>query len=229
MAFCTDCGQELSDGAKFCANCGKAVNNNSTTQRKTVYDGELHKCPNCGEVLESFVVNCPTCGHEFRGATATGSVQEFAAKLDEIERTRPLQNSSIKKFFSNATGPDEIAQRKVSLIRSFAIPNTKEDLLEFLVLSSSNINLQRYNDFDSLSESEEAVSDAWEAKFEQAYQKASIVLGHATEFDRIQRLYDKKKAEVNRAKRKRILFWVLCPATILIVVFGLLFLANLFL
>ena len=52
MAFCINCGQELTEDAKFCANCGQAVgNNSSTSQRKTVYDGELHKCPNCGELF----------------------------------------------------------------------------------------------------------------------------------------------------------------------------------
>ena len=58
MAFCINCGQELAEGAKFCANCGKAVNGeNPTTQRKTVYEGQIHKCPNCGEVINSFVSN----------------------------------------------------------------------------------------------------------------------------------------------------------------------------
>lgn len=58
MAFCISCGQELTEGAKYCANCGKAVNNDSTNQRKTVYDGELHKCPNCGELLNAFGTVC---------------------------------------------------------------------------------------------------------------------------------------------------------------------------
>lgn len=61
MAFCVNCGQELVEGAKFCANCGKAVDGNSSnSQRKTVYDGELHKCPNCGETINAFVTICPT-------------------------------------------------------------------------------------------------------------------------------------------------------------------------
>ena len=56
MAFCINCGQELTEGAKFCANCGKVVNGeNPTPQRKTVYEGQIHKCPNCGEVLGAFV------------------------------------------------------------------------------------------------------------------------------------------------------------------------------
>ena len=47
MAFCINCGQELAEGAKFCASCGNAVDasqNGAKEQRKTVYDGELHKC-----------------------------------------------------------------------------------------------------------------------------------------------------------------------------------------
>ena len=35
---------------------------------------------------------------------------------------------------------NETDQKKINLIRSYVIPNTKEDLFEFLVLASSNIN-----------------------------------------------------------------------------------------
>ena len=47
MAFCTNCGQRIPDGAKFCANCGTAVEEtkDNQSQRKTVFDGELHTCP----------------------------------------------------------------------------------------------------------------------------------------------------------------------------------------
>ena len=63
MAFCINCGQELAEEANFCANCGKAVNSSSSTaQRKTVYDGEIHKCPNCGEYNLSHRV-CSACGY----------------------------------------------------------------------------------------------------------------------------------------------------------------------
>ena len=44
MVFCINCGQELAEGAKFCASCGNAVGasqNGAKEQRKTVYDGEL--------------------------------------------------------------------------------------------------------------------------------------------------------------------------------------------
>lgn len=48
MAFCTNCGYQLTEGAKFCFNCGTKVNMQEPSQdvhRKVAYDGEIHKCP----------------------------------------------------------------------------------------------------------------------------------------------------------------------------------------
>lgn len=222
MAFCSNCGHQLADGAKFCFECGAKVVEPSALQaeqRKTVYDGEIHKCPNCGELLASFAANCPTCGHELRGTKASSAVSEFAAKIDDIERLRPTQNGIWTKITSQ-TGVSDTDQKKIAHIRNFAIPNNKEDLIEFIVLASSNVNLQRYNDFDSISESEQAVSDAWEAKLEQAYQKAMITYGHLPEFERIQRIYDAKSQQIHNAKKKRTLFWIVCIAAMLLVGIG---------
>lgn len=161
MAFCINCGQELAEGAKFCANCGKAANSTSTNQRKTVYDGELHKCPNCGERLDSFVTTCPACGYELRGARVTSVVNDLALKL---ERT-------------------ESVEQKVDLIRNFYIPNTKEDIYEFFILATSNMNSDSY------------AAEAWYAKLEQAYQKAKLSFGNAPEFQYLSQLYNKAKKE----------------------------------
>ena len=66
MAYCKNCGAVLVDGAKFCQKCGTKVDaaapNSSTRQQE--YAGTMYKCPRCGEVLESFVSNCPACGLE---------------------------------------------------------------------------------------------------------------------------------------------------------------------
>ena len=171
MAFCINCGQELQVGAKFCAGCGKAVNDsNSATQRRTVYDGEIHKCPNCGEVLDSFVAVCPACGYELRGSSATGAVKEFASKLNNV--TTEYQKENI--------------------IRSFPVPNTKEDIFEFLMLASSNID-ERPN---------KAVFDAWIAKFQQCYQKAKLSFKQESDFVKIQTIYEKTQKEIKKIRRK---------------------------
>ena len=169
MAFCINCGQEIQDGAKFCANCGKAVNDsNSTEQRKTVYDGEIHKCPNCGEIMGAFVSVCPSCGYELRGVHSTSSIKDFLLKIE--------QSTS-----------DE---QKVTLIRNFPVSNTKEDIFEFMILASSNI-AGEYN---------EAVFNAWLAKFEQCYQKATLVFGSDSDFAKIQSLYDQTTKQVSKEK-----------------------------
>ena len=99
MQFCPYCGTKLDDGARFCKNCGEAVANNAQepqkpkcekrieenpTERKTVYEGYVHKCPMCGEVLEAFLTVCPACGHEIRDVKSSTSVREFALKLEAI-------------------------------------------------------------------------------------------------------------------------------------------------
>lgn len=158
MPFCSNCGQQINDGAKFCPSCGTAVSNEKTNnQRKTVFEGNIHKCPNCGEVLNSFTSNCPSCGHEIRGASNSAAVQEFAVKLASAESR----------------------QEKIAIIRNFPIPNTKEDILAFMILASTNIG-------DNL---EKDISAAWQSKTEQAYQKAQIIFQDEKEFSRIQNIY----------------------------------------
>lgn len=62
MAFCTNCGEQIKDGTKFCANCGTPTDVNehtNSTRRKSMYEGEIHKCPQCGEIIDAFVTVCP--------------------------------------------------------------------------------------------------------------------------------------------------------------------------
>lgn len=203
MAFCMNCGKQLQDSAKYCNNCGTATDIINSTKRKTIYDGELHKCPNCGEILDSFIVNCPSCGFELRGIKATESVRELALKLEAIEEKR--KNQKKTSLFAKVYGGEELSQtdeQKVSLIRSFPIPNTKEDIFEFMLLASSNIDLKLYGlgDKGVLTASQRAVSDAWLAKFEQAYQKAQFSFGSSSEFNNIHKIYADKTKKLKRKK-----------------------------
>lgn len=170
MPFCLNCGQQINDGAKFCPSCGTAVSNEKTNnQRKTVFEGNIHKCPNCGEVLNSFTSNCPSCGYEIRGASNSAAVQEFAVKLASAESR----------------------QEKIAIIRNFPIPNTKEDILEFMILASTNIG-------DNL---EKDISAAWQSKTEQAYQKAKIIFQDEKEFSRIQNIYSQVCVKLTKQKK----------------------------
>ena len=189
MAFCINCGHELVNGAKFCANCGKAADgDNSTNHRKTTYDGEIHKCPNCGALMESFETNCAACGYELRSTKATVSVKEFEQKL---ESTKSVDS-------------------RIALIKTFAIPNAKEDIYDFFILAISNI------------EAGGDETDAWLAKLEQTYQKARLLFGSNSDFSYFQELYD--KAHKHKSKRKLSAFiakWWMCLLGALVTVIGL--------
>lgn len=174
MPYCTNCGKEIVGNVKFCSNCGALTNNtnNVTSKRQTVFEGNIHKCPNCGEVLPSFAASCSSCGYEIRGNSAADSVKE-------------LYNSLNKEVS---------ASQKDSIIRNFPIPNSKEDILEFMILASSNI----------LGEDNRDIYEAWLVKFEQAYQKSLLLFRTDKDFSKIQQIYDNCQINIDTEKQRKI-------------------------
>ena len=186
MAFCSNCGYKLSEGSNFCNNCGAAVNlevHNNFEKRKTTYEGEIHKCPNCGEILNSFVANCPSCGYEVRGNKASNSVKEFAMRLSNVENDK----------------------QKITIIQSFPIPNNKEDILEFLILAATCFDPSVNSTGVGVKKD---VSDAWRTKVEQSYQKAKMLFANEAYFSKIQNVYNQTctriKESNSKAQKKRI-------------------------
>lgn len=205
MAFCSNCGHQLTENAKFCFNCGTKVNIEEPSQdgvRKVAYDGEIHKCPNCGDILDAYESVCKACGYEQRGSKATSSVHELAVRLQKIEEARLTSNNNSRFGFGQSS---EIDQQKINLIRSFVIPNTKEDILEFAVLAASNVDASAYDDsYGILSTLQngrrKAVSDAWLAKLKQAYQKAKLVFDGDPRISEIESLYENTNKAIKRVK-----------------------------
>lgn len=103
MAFCSKCGHQLADGAKFCFECGtkvemadvqgktvktvpEAEQQSTYTGRKQEYAGKIIKCPACGAELPSFTAICPDCGHEINSQNVSPYIREFSKSIDEYDR-----------------------------------------------------------------------------------------------------------------------------------------------
>lgn len=183
MAFCTKCGQKLVDGAKFCYECGNPAQYGTLDRaegRKTIYEGAMHMCPSCGETLNSFMSVCPSCGHEVRSSRATTSVKELYEHLE----------NAVTK------------EKKIEIIKTFPIPNTKEDLHEFLILASSNIDFDCYHAAGTPFRNIDRIqlSDAWWTKYEQAYQKAILIFASDSKLESIENRYLENKKYLKKAK-----------------------------
>lgn len=196
MSYCSRCGSPLLDDARFCSSCGAsvalAVVTEDSKQSGRAFI-ETHKCPSCGEPLGSFVAVCPACGYELRNAPVSSAIQQFASKL------RSIPSSSDRARF----------------IQEYPVPNTREDLLEFLMMASSSMGSSR--------EGEEL--DAWRQKYEQCYQKAKLTLGDGkdlTEFDELRQDITKRmhQEEVERGKRQSL--QLLLHPLVLVVAVGIL-------
>lgn len=84
MAFCTNCGKNLPDGAKFCFECGTRLTACEAGPRESVYEGNVHKCPNCGEVLDSITAICPACNYEIRRNSQL-AIMDFKKRLEAYD------------------------------------------------------------------------------------------------------------------------------------------------
>ncbi len=168
MAFCSNCGHQLTEDAKFCSKCGMSVPTplNDHSARRITYEGEIYKCPNCGEVLKSFAAVCPACGYEIRGNHVSGTVSEFSNKLEQAHTL----------------------EQKVELIRSFPIANNKEDVFEFIILASTNLTNDMPRD----------LYKAWVSKFEQSYRKAKVMFEGTADFEVIQKIYDETQKKIKK-------------------------------
>lgn len=178
MKFCEKCGAQLSDEAVFCNACGHRVGSSGDNPSKPIKEGEVYKCPYCGEILPSDVTHCPTCKHEIRGRKVTSLVRDFYEKYTK-------EASDIGKC---------------ELVKMFPIPNNKEDIREFLLIGSTNFDAYHYVS----KKKEENLDSAWLAKIEECYKKAQIML-QPEDLIPVTNIYTEIKNKVEKLeKRKKI-------------------------
>lgn len=157
------------------------------------------KCPACGQPIEVISVKCPLCGYTFRYQDIEkGAVQELVNEINKLEKSRGIITDSVRAKISgrNIYPTDE---KIANLIKNFVVPNTKEDIFQFMFLASSNMDswVLAGQETEGVSE---LVVKAWENKFEQTYQKAKMLFYEDNDFKLIQEIYDAKRSDIEEKK-----------------------------
>jgi len=135
----------------------------SAVPQKSNKEGDIKKCPSCGAPVQSFNTKCSDCGHEFRNTQASKSIKEF--------------------FNTMNSAPPET---QAGIISNFPVPNTKEDIFEFLSMAIGNCATLTNQDKMTYLQSQwtgtyrpelgykESEIRAWQSKVQSVIQKGKI-------------------------------------------------------
>ena len=167
--------------------------------------GDVKKCPACGSIAPSFASKCADCGTEFRNIDASQNITKFFEKLDELESNRKvvLFNTSEDKsgfsvgtllkwwifwwillpiklinFIINKSKPAKWSttdSRKEEMVMNFPVPNSREEIIEFITLSVSKIKQVSFiKKFDEEGKYVTKWNSIWKKKAEQVFMKAKL-------------------------------------------------------
>ncbi len=145
--------------------------------------GDLKKCPSCGASAQSYSTKCADCGHDFSGIAANSSAKKLFDLLNEIESKRKDNNDNPLKAIGSRMakiygGVNNIDNQKKELISNFPVPNTKEDIIEFLSLALPRAK-KLGNFFTSQRPEHELHNEfapIWKAKCQQVIMKAHFLM-----------------------------------------------------
>lgn len=173
--------------------------------------GGIRLCPNCGANLGSFTGRCPECGHEVSGVESNSTVKALQRQLEAIDAENKNQSTTGKAMSAMAShfGGSSTGKRKVQLITNFAIPNTKEDLLEFATLCLTNLSASAVTSDDQL------IYSAWKAKSKQIIAKAETLFPNDSDVTNIISKLRGKSNKMSPNAKMGIIIGVIC-----VIVFG---------
>lgn len=145
--------------------------------------GEMKKCPACGAPYTAGSLYCAECGHEFTGMQGNSSVERFSEMLREIEMRNANNETALKGVMNKVgLGGSGRVQEICTSIQTFPIPNSKEDLLEFILFLKSKaekkVKRGLVSNVTSMgSAADEAkIVEAYKTKYDESIEKARFYI-----------------------------------------------------
>ena len=221
VAKCTNCGANLEVDEKLdaaiCPYCNSAY-----IVEKAISNYNIGS-------INANVVN--VYGNISTVSNISNSVQELSNKVMTLKNERRNHHPGLIGKVSGKTNP--IDEELLSLINNYQIPNTKDDITEFMIYASSLVNPNVFDDFDSSSGTMSVPernqikkeTNAWIAKMEQAYNKANLMFPGTEEFIKLQNLYLSVKGNIQKSENRsrRIVIMALVVSLLIIIVMAICF------
>ena len=157
--------------------------------------GNIKTCPACGASVKSMTSACEDCGHEFSNVAANSSI---AILLNNINSLKRRANEHDMDF----------DQRKAEVINNTAIPNSREDLLEFLAVCTSQA------DVEILARGYGKAIAAWNSKGNEALLKSKMVF---RDDQKTLKLIEGYEGKLKKSKKKLTYFYIILFAIVIII------------
>ena len=165
---------------------------------KSQKEGEIIKCPSCGDVLDSFSSKCPSCDHEIRGKGANKIILNIESKIESVQAdfNERIAKTSNKRDLDYMESRDEAIALVISNI---PVPSTKEDLLEVIAFCYPKVTGIVH-------------TEAYSAKFNECLAKLEMLIVNNFK----EKVAEEKKAQWRIVKNMLLVFLVI---TIIVFVF----------
>lgn len=181
------------------SNLFPATTSCSEQRREEAYVGIISKCPNCGDTVKPFQVECESCGYVFRATQVSKSTRVLIDKIQSIhvEYNQKLKNNEMTPEL------EELLNKQIAkTIRDYVIPTNIEDIYDFMQLADSNVNNLSMACESLGTDSQKAIYEAWESKLEQAHEKALSTHSESIYMDTIEMFYQKSRSGMDRRKKQ---------------------------
>ena len=172
-------------------------------KKKTNKRGDIEICPSCGAETRSMEFTCHECGHEYTELGSSSGLAELKMNLKKVDEQTSLNSTNKGSSVIQNSMDEDLCislHSQGNVIRAHSFQNTKEELIDHLTYSVSqikSINLEiediksrigtdMENTVDKqLLSSFNYVSNAWEGLVEQCRSKAKLFINDEKELEKI--------------------------------------------